>query len=64
VRNEEEEQFLQENTPGIPLLGVLYADLAVQEADRLGIAVFDYVPQLKQKAHEMADQLLSVVEKN
>jgi len=64
VRNEEDEQFLQENTPGIPLLGVLYADLAVQEADRLGIAVYDYVPQLKQKAHEMADQLLSVVEKN
>ncbi len=64
VRNAEEELFLQENTPEIPLLGVLYADLAVQEADRLGIAVYDYVPQLKQKAHEMADKLLAVVQQN
>lgn len=64
VRNEEEEYFLQENTPDIPLLGFLYADLLVQEADRLGVSVYDYVPQFRQKAHEMADQLLSIVQKN
>ncbi|GAB4471766.1 MAG: carbon monoxide dehydrogenase accessory protein CooC [Anaerolineales bacterium] len=62
VRNEDEEKFLMENTPGLPVLGFLYADLKVQEADRLGVAVYDYVPQLKQKAHEMAEKLLEIVQ--
>jgi len=57
VRNQEEAAFLEKETPGLPLLGFLPADLAVQEADRLGIAVYDYVPALRQKAHEMAGVL-------
>ncbi|MCS6907658.1 MAG: AAA family ATPase [Anaerolineales bacterium] len=62
VRNEEEELFLKQNSPQLPFLGTLYADLAVQEADRLGIAVYDYVPKLREKAHEMADKLLELVQ--
>ncbi len=54
VRNDDEAAFLQKNTPGLPLLGLLPADLAVQEADRLGIAVYDHVPALRQAAEEMA----------
>jgi CO dehydrogenase maturation factor len=57
VRNVEEEKFLEAETPGLPVLGFLPADLKVQEADRLGIPVFDHVPSLKQSAHAMAEKL-------
>lgn len=62
VRNEDEGAFLQAESPGLPVLGVLPADLAVQEADRLGLAVYDYVPALReaaeQIAHNLEDQLV------
>ena len=47
VRNEDEVRFLENETPGVPLLGYLPADLKVQEADRLGVPVYDYVESLK-----------------
>ena len=49
VRDEEEAAFLREQTPGIPVIGTLPADLAVQEADRLGLPVYDYVPASTQR---------------
>ncbi len=57
VRNSDEAQFLEKETPGLPVLGFLPADLAVQEADRLGIPVYDHVPQLRESAHRMAGLL-------
>jgi CO dehydrogenase maturation factor len=57
VRNADEETFLRDETPGIPVLGFLAADLKVQEADRLGVAVYDYVPALHEVGREMARQL-------
>jgi len=57
VRNDDEADFLAAETPGIPLLGILPADLAVQEADRLGVAVYDHVPALRRAAEEMARNL-------
>ena len=57
VRNQEEAQFLLDNTPGIPVLGWLHADLGVQEADRLGIPVYAHVPALRQTAQQLADKL-------
>jgi CO dehydrogenase maturation factor len=57
VRNEDEQKFLETETPGLPVLGFLPADLKVQEADRLGIPVYDHVPSLKQSAHEIAEKL-------
>ena len=57
VRDEEEEAFLERETPGLPVLGFLPADLAVQEADRLGIAVYDHVPALRHSAEHMAEIL-------
>jgi CO dehydrogenase maturation factor len=47
VHNEAEAKFLEVETPGLPLLGCLPADLKVQEADRLGIPVYDHVESLK-----------------
>ena len=62
VRNEEETAFLHQNTPGLPVLGILPANLAVQEADRLGIAVYDHVPELRQVAAAMAQKLNEDIE--
>jgi CO dehydrogenase maturation factor len=57
ARNQSEIDFLHAETPGIPVLGTMPADLGVQEADRLGIAVYDYVPGLRRAADGMADAL-------
>lgn len=57
VRNEEERAFLEAEAPGIPVLGFLPADLAVQEADRLGIAVYDHVLPIRQASEEIAEKL-------
>jgi CO dehydrogenase maturation factor len=57
VRNAEEEAFLKAETTGLPLLGVLPADLAVQEADRLGIPVYNHAPSLRKAAEGIARAL-------
>jgi len=57
VRNTDEAEFLKAETPGLPVLGFLNADLLVQEADRLGVAVYDYVPALREAAQQMARTL-------
>jgi len=59
VRNPEEASFLQENSPDLPVIGVLPADMAVQEADRLGIPVYEHVPALKKAAELIASRLVS-----
>ena len=58
VRNHDESEFLESNSPGIPVLGFLPANLGVQEADRLGVPVYDHVPELKQVAEKMAKSLV------
>ena len=62
VRNEDEAAFLHAETPGLPVLGILPADLNVQEADRHGIAVYDYVQSLRGAAENMASALVEQVE--
>ena len=57
VRNADEAQFLETDSIGLPLLGYLPADLAVQEADRMGVPVYDHVPQLREAAQTMAARL-------
>jgi CO dehydrogenase maturation factor len=61
IRNEEEAAFLKAETPSLPILGLLPADLLVQEADRLGIAVYDYVPALHDEAWQIADLLVKQI---
>src|SRR5512141_1790797 len=58
VRDTAEAAFLTAETPDLPVLGFLPADLAVQEADRLGIPVYDHVPALRQEAQKIAKELL------
>lgn len=62
LRNEDERAFLEADTPGIEILGFLPADLKVQEADRLGIPVYDHVPSLRAAGDEIAHHLLRVIE--
>lgn len=61
VRNADEAAFLEVEAPGIPILGLLPADLAVQEADRLGIAVYDHVPALRQAAETITAHINELV---
>ena len=53
VRNDDEAKFLENETPGLPVLGYLPADLKVQEADRLGVPVYDYVESLKASTEQI-----------
>lgn len=62
VRDDDEHAFLENESPGLPLLGVLPADLSVQAADRQGIAVYDHVPALRLVAEGMAATLTAEIE--
>ena len=53
VRNDDEAKFLEKETPDMPLIGYMPADLKVQEADRLGIPVYDHVESLKLAAEQI-----------
>lgn len=57
VRNDEERAFLQAESPDLSVLGFLPADLAVQEADRLGTPVYDHVPELRTAAQRISQSL-------
>jgi CO dehydrogenase maturation factor len=57
VRNDEEAKFLERETPDIPLLGYLPADLKVQEADRLSVSVYDHVESLKVATQSISQTL-------
>ncbi|MDI6768870.1 MAG: carbon monoxide dehydrogenase accessory protein CooC [Anaerolineales bacterium] len=61
VRNADEAKFLEAETPGLPLLGYLPADLKVQEADRLGIPVYDHVVSLKEVVQKMSENLAGAI---
>lgn len=64
VRDEAESAFLLAETPGIPVLGMLPADMGVQEADRLGVPVYDHVPELRKSAERIASALVSQITKH
>ncbi len=57
VRNDDEAKFLETETPDMPVLGFMPADMKVQEADRLNIPVYDHVPELKITAQKILEKL-------
>lgn len=61
VMNESEANFLTMESPSIPLLGYLPADGGVIEADRLGKAVYDHVPQLRKAAEEIVESIANII---
>ncbi|MEN8242896.1 MAG: carbon monoxide dehydrogenase accessory protein CooC [Chloroflexota bacterium] len=62
VQEQEEVDFLVENSPGLPLLGWLPTDNKVLEADRKGIAVYDHIPELKQAGVEIAQKITDLIQ--
>jgi CO dehydrogenase maturation factor len=57
VRDGADSDFLEAESPGLPVLGMLPADLRVQEADRLGVAVYDYVQEVREAGERIAIKL-------
>lgn len=57
VQDENESAFLKAESSSLPVLGLLPADPAVQEADRLGLTVYDHVPPLRLAAEHIAAAL-------
>jgi CO dehydrogenase maturation factor len=58
IQNPDELDFLQTQSPELPLLGWLSMDAGVQEADQLGTAVYDQAPVLRRAADEIGSRLL------
>jgi CO dehydrogenase maturation factor len=57
VHEDEERRFIEQHSPGLPILGHLPADPRVQKADREGVAVYDAVPELAVAGESIAKQL-------
>jgi CO dehydrogenase maturation factor len=57
VRSADDAAFLQANPLQIPILGLIPADDGVAEADRLGTAVYDTVPALREETKKMIGRL-------
>ena len=57
VRDDQDEKFIEENTPDLPLLVHLPMDERVIEADRKGVAVFNLSPELARAARKILEEL-------
>jgi CO dehydrogenase maturation factor len=60
IRDDDDQQFIENGSPGLPVLGHLADDPRVRQADRLGAAVYDLAPELGKVANEI---LLALEEK-
>jgi CO dehydrogenase maturation factor len=61
VGSEDDREFIQAHSPGLPVLGFLPDDPGVLQADRRGLAVYDAAPALAQAAREISRSLVSLV---
>jgi CO dehydrogenase maturation factor len=59
VTSEADADFITEQLPGFEILGFLPSDARAMEADRKGVAVFEMVPDLVERARGIADRLAS-----
>lgn len=57
VQSEEDQAFIRDHSPGLPVLGFLPIDPGVRQADRTGAPVFDIAPALAQAARDLATAL-------
>jgi CO dehydrogenase maturation factor len=62
VTSEADAVFIAEQLPRFEILGFLPSDARAMEADRKGVAVFEMVPDLVDRAREIADRLASLDE--
>ena len=61
IRNEEDQAFIEKNKPDLPILAYFPVDDKVNDADHLGIPVYDHVPELQKIAKETAQDLMALV---
>ena len=57
VQGEEDEQFIRQRSPGLPILGFLPDDPRVRQADRQGVPLYDLAPELAATARALAGKL-------
>jgi CO dehydrogenase maturation factor len=62
VTSEADADFITEQLPDFEILGFLPSDPRAMEADRRGVAVFEMVPELVERARGIADRLASLDE--
>ena len=59
-RNENDRAFIMSRSPGLPILGYLFNDERVIEADRKGVAVYNESPELVEETRNIVNSLQSV----
>lgn len=57
VQDEEDRDFIRENSPGLPVMGFIPVDPGVRQADRQGVAAYDLSPALAQAAAEIVKRM-------
>lgn len=57
IQGDEDLQFIQDNSPGLDVLGLLADDPRVRQADREGVSVYDLSPELVASAKEIVEKL-------
>lgn len=60
LRNEDDRAFIMSRSPGLPILGYLFNDERVIEADRKGVAVYNESPELAEETRNIVNSLQSV----
>jgi CO dehydrogenase maturation factor len=61
VRDVEDRTFIEKYKPDLPILSFFPVDEKVNDADHLGIPVYDHVPDLKTIAQKTAQDLITLV---
>ena len=62
VRHEEDQRFIEEHSPGLPVLGFLNDTEDVIEADRKGLAVYNVSDELAEAAREIVAHLIEEIQ--
>jgi CO dehydrogenase maturation factor len=57
VQDENDREYIAENSPGLELIGVMGHEPLVRQADREGLAVYDVSSGLRQSANNLVDEL-------
>ncbi|MEE8120048.1 MAG: AAA family ATPase [Anaerolineales bacterium] len=60
LRNEEDRAFIMSRSPGLPILGYLFNDERVIEADRKGVPVYNLSPELTEETQNIVKSLQSI----
>ncbi len=59
IRNHEDKQFIEERSPGLPVLGFLNDTEDVIEADRQGLAIYNVSDELATATRDIVKQLMA-----